>query len=100
MRGKGAAARGKVAVARGKGTAARGKGAAAWGKAAAARGKGAAAWGKGAPARGGEAAAQREEETGKCLCPCAPKHAFARFFKMAFADVMLTSQEIRSTPLR
>ena len=79
MRGKGAAARGKVAVARGKGAAARGKG---------------------APVRGGEAAAQGEEERGKCLCPCAPKHVFARFFKIVLADVMLTSQEIRSTPLR
>ena len=52
------------------------------GKAAAAGGKGAAARGKGAPVRGGEAAAQGEEERGKCLCPCAPKHVFARFFKI------------------
>ena len=52
------------------------------------------------PVRGGEAAAQGEEERGKCLCPCAPKHVFARFFKIVLADVMLTSQEIRSTPLR
>ena len=63
-------------------------------------GKGAAARGKGAPARGKDAAAQGEEERGKYLCPCAPKHVSACFFKMVFADAMLTSQEIRSTPLR